>query len=598
MVLVASVEYADDPEKPGTKYATTHFDLYRDRKGAGCRTLGQPAEEQGRAHHRPERHQQALKAMKHVILLCLGAARLPLQSVPAAEPIVTDSRLITEERRLQILEAKLASLQREVNLIEDRKAIERLQQMWGHYVSEGMAREAAALFSASPVASIEYAQQGVYLGKARIEAFLKASGARVEPGELRETPVMQAVIHIAADGLTAKGRWRSLVMGGMHGQDGQLAGRSVRKRIREGRRRLEDRPPALVHDRQRLLRQGLASGVLPDCGPAARPAAGSPAVGGLSSPSRQFFLPPFHFLHPVTGKPVAWDNMPAGERAMKRLSFARRCMRLHGACGSAHAGDSRRAGPCCCALPLISPRDWHAPPIASRRSMPQAKRIDDYNQLRNLQQIYGFYYDEALWDQVVDLFADDATWKWAPTAYTSGATSIRRYFLGLTGGKPGLVQGQLNNQIQLSPVITLAADGQSAQGALARADPGRRVQPAAPTGAPASTRTATSSRTACGRSSSLQLYLRFYAPYEGGWTRTTAALNARYGKSTAKADRPPAVRYETWPTRSGRTHALRQAWRWQPIGLPPTTRARRPHPAAGAAAHGRAARRRRCVRWS
>jgi predicted SnoaL-like aldol condensation-catalyzing enzyme len=33
MVLVASVEYIDDAEKPGTKYATTHFDLYRIEKG-------------------------------------------------------------------------------------------------------------------------------------------------------------------------------------------------------------------------------------------------------------------------------------------------------------------------------------------------------------------------------------------------------------------------------------------------------------------------------------------------------------------------------------------------------------------------------------
>jgi hypothetical protein len=28
----------------------------------------------------------------------------------------------------------------------------------------------------------------------------------------------------------------------------------------------------------------------------------------------------------------------------------------------------------------------------------QATRVDDYNQLRNLQQMYGYYYDEALWD--------------------------------------------------------------------------------------------------------------------------------------------------------------------------------------------------------
>jgi len=26
-----------------------------------------------------------------------------------------------------------------------------------------------------------------------------------------------------------------------------------------------------------------------------------------------FFLPPYHYLHPVTGKPVAWDSAPAGD---------------------------------------------------------------------------------------------------------------------------------------------------------------------------------------------------------------------------------------------------------------------------------------------
>lgn len=33
LVLVASVEYNPDPDRPGTRYATTHFDLYRVENG-------------------------------------------------------------------------------------------------------------------------------------------------------------------------------------------------------------------------------------------------------------------------------------------------------------------------------------------------------------------------------------------------------------------------------------------------------------------------------------------------------------------------------------------------------------------------------------
>ncbi len=131
MVLVASVEYAEDKENPGTKYATTHFDLYRVESGLIAEHWGQPAEEQGRTPPPTPTSPTNPEAMKRLILFCMGTFALAASVAQAADPIVTDSRLITEERRLQILEAKLASLQREVNLIEDRKAVERLQQLWG-----------------------------------------------------------------------------------------------------------------------------------------------------------------------------------------------------------------------------------------------------------------------------------------------------------------------------------------------------------------------------------------------------------------------------------------------------------------------------------
>jgi hypothetical protein len=243
-------------------------------------------------------------------MLCgLGCAAtlVAAMAASAGEPAVSDSRVITEERRVQLLEAKLASLQRQINLIEDRKAIERLQQQWAHYVSEGMAKEAAALFSDSPVASIEYAQQGIYLGRARIEAFLKTSGAKLAPGELRETPVMQPVIDVAADGLSARARWRSLVLAGVHGQDGRWQeGPYENEYVKEnGAWKI-----AKLHwyvtmtgsyDQGWHKQPYPIAGVLKEL-PPDRP----PSQVYQSFPS--FFLPPFHFLHPVTGKPVAWDE--------------------------------------------------------------------------------------------------------------------------------------------------------------------------------------------------------------------------------------------------------------------------------------------------
>ena len=226
----------------------------------------------------------------------------------AADPVVTDSRIIPEERRVQLLEAKLASLQRQVQLLEDRRAIERLQQKWGHYVSEGMTDEAAALFSDSPAASIEFAQQGIYRSRPRIAQFLKQA-VRVGNGELRETPVMQPVIHVAADGNSARARWRSLVLAGQHGGDG---------RWEEGPYENED---VKENGTWKILRmhwfttvngsftKGWHRESYPIAGPLRDlPPDAPPSITYESFP--KFFLPPYHYYHPITGKPVAWDVAP------------------------------------------------------------------------------------------------------------------------------------------------------------------------------------------------------------------------------------------------------------------------------------------------
>jgi hypothetical protein len=178
----------------------------------------------------------------------------------------------------------------------------------------------------------------------------------------------------------------------------------------------------------------------------------------------------------------------------------------------------------------------------------QATRADDYNSLRNLQQMYGYYYDEALWDQISDLFADDATLEVEPHGVYAGKASIRRYFYGLTGGRQGLVQGELNNHLQLSPVITLSADGARAQARWRAVMQDGVFGKSANWGAGLYENEYVK-QGGVWKIAKLHLYVRFYAPYEGGWTRTTAALNERFGKSTAKPDRPTAERHGSWPTR-------------------------------------------------
>jgi hypothetical protein len=241
---------------------------------------------------------------------CLFAAVAALCSLPqtshAGDPIVTDNRIITDDRRVAMLEVKLASLDRQIGLLEDMKAIERLQQTYGYYVSEGMGSEAAALFSDSPAASIELAQQGVYIGKQRIREFLTHGGEGLQDGQIRESPIMQGVVHVAADGKTAKGRWRTLVMGGTYGQDGTWTeGPCENEYVKEdGVWKLSK-----VHWYTTVkgsYDEGWHKKPLPADGPLADlPPDRPPSEKYESFPG--FYLPPYHYLHPVTHKPVAWD---------------------------------------------------------------------------------------------------------------------------------------------------------------------------------------------------------------------------------------------------------------------------------------------------
>jgi hypothetical protein len=119
--------------------------------------------------------------------------------------------------RLVALEAKLAALEHEIELLEDTKAIKRLQRAYGYYVDKKLAGEVGELFAEN--ATAEIGGLGVFEGRARVEAlygFLLGDG--LKDGELNNHIILQGVVHVAPDGNTARGRWRALIQLGQHGE--------------------------------------------------------------------------------------------------------------------------------------------------------------------------------------------------------------------------------------------------------------------------------------------------------------------------------------------------------------------------------------------
>jgi hypothetical protein len=121
-----------------------------------------------------------------------------------------------------------------------------------------------------------------------------------------------------------------------------------------------------------------------------------------------------------------------------------------------HHFDVRTAG-----IP-IPPATGSAP--ASRRTLAQLQAavdtLNDKDRIRSLQAAYGFYQDRKMWDDVVDLFADDGVVEIGGQGVWRGKDGVRRWLS--TMGPAGLDHGQLNDQVQFDVTITVAPGGREA----------------------------------------------------------------------------------------------------------------------------------------
>jgi len=87
-------------------------------------------------------------------------------------------------------------------------------------------------------------------------------------------------------------------------------------------------------------------------------------------------------------------------------------------------------------------------------------RLNDEDRVRNLQSAYGFYQDRKMWDDVVDLFADDGVVEVGGHDVWRGKAGVRRWLETL--GRAGLRHGQLNEQVPFDVIVEIAPGGNEA----------------------------------------------------------------------------------------------------------------------------------------
>lgn len=176
----------------------------------------------------------------------------------------------------------------------------------------------------------------------------------------------------------------------------------------------------------------------------------------------------------------------------------------------------------------------------------KAQRIKDANDVKRLQRIYGYYMDEGLWEDVVDLFSDDATLEYARDGIYKGKARIRQYIYALGGGELGLRQGQLNEHFQLMPVITLSDDGNTAKGRWRDINlKGTFGEEALWGEGPHENEYV--KENGVWKISKLHWFQTVLVPYHGGWAKSEDVNKGIYASENFPPDSPPSTDYGYWP---------------------------------------------------
>ena len=229
----------------------------------------------------------------------------------------------TAEQRIEELETAVAALGRQVGILEDVNAIRHLQYKYGYFIDKCLYNETVDLFADD--GEVRF-MGGIYKGKKGISRlYCQRFRGRftddvngVVYGFLLDHPQMQAIIDVAPDRMTARLRGRSMMQAGRHVSvtaEGELPRQWFEGGIYENEYVKEDgiwKIKVLDYNPvwHGMYDKGWAY-MEPNAYPFASKTFPEDPLGpdALATEPYRVLWPdtsvvPFHYVHPVTGKPV------------------------------------------------------------------------------------------------------------------------------------------------------------------------------------------------------------------------------------------------------------------------------------------------------
>ena len=124
-----------------------------------------------------------------------------------------------ETPTLDQLESRLAAAETQVARADDYEELENLKSAYGYYLDKSLWAEVASLFAED--GTLEIGGRGVFVGREKVHQSLNTYGPQgLEAGRLFNHIIVQPVITVAPDGVTAKMRSRAMVQTGVYGGAG------------------------------------------------------------------------------------------------------------------------------------------------------------------------------------------------------------------------------------------------------------------------------------------------------------------------------------------------------------------------------------------